>query len=211
MNKTYDYNGVQIAQSRPVQKLRTVKKTIHIDSGDRDSGIYNKNGEFTVYLPRVYENVVSIRLKQAEFPTIASAYTFDKATNASAALSLSTLYFFMNFSGLNKSDEGASGADRSSFVDSVFSKFQVSSKADPIFYNESSDPNIIEYYRPAISKLDRLNVTTRLHGHTSNQYIYWSTNYSFSVEIEMLENSFDDFSSIETRIAERSPSGFFSS
>ena len=34
MNKSYDYNGVQIAPSKPVPKLRTVKKTVHIDSAD---------------------------------------------------------------------------------------------------------------------------------------------------------------------------------
>ena len=209
MNRTYDYNGVQIAQSKPVQKLRTVKKTVHVDSGDRDSNIYQRNGDFVVYLPRVYENVVSITLTQAEFPAFTGCYTYDNSTKSGATLSNPPLYFFMNIGGLNKSDEGASGADRSSFVDSVFAKFQINTDTAPVFYTESSGAKIIEYYRPAISKLDRLHLKTRLHGQNSNQTIYWSTNYSFSLEVEMLENSFDDFSSIETRISERASSGFF--
>jgi hypothetical protein len=39
----------------------------------------------------------------------------------------------------------------------------------------------------------------------SNQYIYWSgKDYALTLEIETLENSYDDFSSLETRIATRS-------
>jgi hypothetical protein len=47
--------------------LKTTKKTIHIDSADRDVIKYPTNGEYTVHLPRTYENVTSLRLKGAEF------------------------------------------------------------------------------------------------------------------------------------------------
>lgn len=209
MNKPYDYNGVQVAKSNPVQKLRSVKKTLHIDSGDRDTVVYSRNGDFVVYLPRVYENVVSIAVTQAEFPSMASAFTYDRATVTGTALSSPPLYFFMSLGGLNKCDECAPGADKSSFTDSVFAKFQITSTNSPFFYTESSGPEILEYYRPAISKLDRLHVKTSIHGQNSNQSIYWSSNFSFSLELEMLENSFDDFSSLETRISDRATSGFF--
>ena len=192
---------------KPVQKLRSVKKTVHVDSGDRDP-VYTRNGDFVVYLPRVYENVVSINITQAEFPPFTGASTYDKSTKAGTTLTGSHLYFFMNFEGLNKGDEGASGADRSAFVDSVFAKFQVNTTTEPIFYTESSGSKLIEYYRPAVSKLDRLHVKTKLHGQNSNQMLFWNTNFSFTLELEMLENSFDDFSSIETRIGERE-SGFY--
>jgi hypothetical protein len=205
MNRTYDYNGVQIAQSRPVQKLRSVKKTVHINSGDRDA-VYPLNGDFVVYLPRVYENVVSIAITQAEFPAITNARLYDQSGVSGIAFT-TPLSFFMNFEGLNKCDETAFGADRSAYVDSVFAKFQVNSETDPIFYTEGSGPEIKEYYRPAISKLDRLRVSLKLHG--SNRILYWPTNFSFSIELEMLENSFDDYSSFETRVADRSNSGFF--
>jgi hypothetical protein len=209
MNKTYDYNGVQVAKSNPIQKLNTVKKTLHIDSGDRDTLIYQRNGDFVVYLPRVYENVVSIAVKQAEFPSFTDAFSYDTVTRTGTTLSNPPLYFFMNIGGLNKSDEGASGADRSAFVDSVFAKFQIVANNTPLFYTESSGAKIVEHYRPAISKLDRLHIRTKLHGQSYNQSIYWTSNFSFTLELETLENSFDDYSSLETRVGDRSTSGFF--
>lgn len=70
MNQAYDYNGVVVAQSAPKKVLKTIKKTIHIDSADRDTTKYYTNGDFWVYLPRTYSNVVSIRLKDAQFPPV---------------------------------------------------------------------------------------------------------------------------------------------
>lgn len=70
MNQAFDYNGVVVAQSAPKKVLRTVKKTIHIDSADRDTTKYHTNGDFWVYLPRNYQNIVSIRLKDAQFPPL---------------------------------------------------------------------------------------------------------------------------------------------
>jgi hypothetical protein len=92
MNRTYDYNGVLVSASRPKTLTRTVKKTIHIDSGDRDTFKYYTNGDFWVYLPRIYQNVVSIRLKDAQFPplvappSIATTATTAAPSNPSAGL-----------------------------------------------------------------------------------------------------------------------------
>ena len=47
--------------------LTKVKKTFQIDSADRDTTKYSTNGDCVVYLPRVYENVSSLRLKGGEF------------------------------------------------------------------------------------------------------------------------------------------------
>ena len=205
MNKAYDYNGVQVSTSKPIQKLRTVKKTLHIDSADRDTGFYQNSGDFVLYLPRVYEKVVSITVKQAEFPAASLLNSFDKGTS-SGGVTLASIpsYFFVEIDGLNKSDEGAVSADRSSFVDSVFAKFQITSSTDKLFYTESSGAKITEYYQPSISKLDRLKIRVRMHNQTKNQNIYWNgSNFSMTLELETLENSFDDFSSIETRIGDR--------
>ena len=68
----FDYRGSIVSTSTPTTELRTVKKVLHVDSADRDTGIYYTNGEFVVYLPRVYEKVVSLRLMSAEFPTLES-------------------------------------------------------------------------------------------------------------------------------------------
>ncbi len=70
MSQAYDYNGVVVAPSAPKKVLRTVKKTIHIDSADRDTSRYHTNGDWIAFLPRTYKNVTKIHLKSAEFPPV---------------------------------------------------------------------------------------------------------------------------------------------
>ena len=114
MNKVFDYNGTFVSASTPVKSLRSVKKVIMIDSGDRDVVKFLTNGDFTISLPRVYENVVSIRLMAAEFPPLVStssgpgavkhAYVYDAnysypalpPTNQSPLLSTDNTYYFLN-------------------------------------------------------------------------------------------------------------------
>jgi len=229
MNRSFDYNGVQIAPSRPVQKLRTVKKIIHIDSADRDRKLFPNNGDFVVYLPKTYEKVVSINLKSALFPPTFQAAPGNEGVAIWTASGFQSVmedpsYFFIELEGLNKSDETSMSADRSALTNSVFAKIPVPNATDRVQYSENRDFRQAFYYQPAISKLDRIHITTRLHdttypyGTPRGQYIYWPSGptspprpqeFSLTLEIETLENSFDDYSSIETRIGERSDSGFF--
>ena len=212
MNRAFDYNGSQIAPSKPVQKLRTVKKTVYIDSGDRDVIKYPSNGDFVIYLPRVHEKVVSLNIRSAEFSNITDAIiTRDDGTSASFLTASDNSYFFIEFGGLNRSDETVPTADRSAYIDSVFAKFQILEKAtnttDPILYNESSGQKNNQYYQPAISKLDRIHIKVR--SHYPKGIISWNNlDWSLTLDIETLENSFDDFSVMETRIGDRSGSGF---
>jgi hypothetical protein len=225
MNRTFDYRGVQVAPSNPVAKLRTVKKTIYIDSGDRDIVKYERNGDFVIYLPRVYENVVCISLKGAEFPPVNAGVTgvqqWDKSPSAGGGPASSNLaspapaYFFIEVDGLNRADETAINANRSASIDSVFAKIQVPDTTSRIIYSEDSGPTNINYYQPAIGRLDRLAIRTRLHNQNPNQSIYWADisaeikqNYSLTLEVTTMENSFDDFSSMETRLSERGMGGF---
>jgi hypothetical protein len=216
MNKAYDYNGVQIAPSRPVQKLTTYKRTVYLDSGDRDKAVYSTNGNYVVYLPRVYEKVVSLNVRGAEFPPISGAksHLYSATGGTANDSSVSGYAIFLEIEGLNKSDETAIGADRSAHIDSVFAKFQLAgATGDATIYNESAGQKNIVYYQPPISKLDRLHLITRLHsqqGATAG-YVYWADKeYGLTIDIETIENSFDDFSSFETRIGERSTNGYFS-
>ena len=109
MNKAYDYQGTIVSMSKPVKKLRSIRKTIHLDSGDRDRNIYRDNGDFFLYLPRSYENVVGINIRGAEFPSLSVAHT-KSATGGTGTVETSTLYFFLELEGLNKSDETVVGA-----------------------------------------------------------------------------------------------------
>lgn len=75
--------------------LRKVKKVLQIDSADRDSIKYITNGDYVVYLPRVYRNVTSIRLMGAEFPPITSSLIrtpIDNTINSFTLTPTSTSY-----------------------------------------------------------------------------------------------------------------------
>jgi hypothetical protein len=241
----FDYRGSIVNKSTPTPELRTVKKMLHIDSADRDTGIYYTNGEFVVYLPRVYEKVVSLRLMSAEFPTLdlAYAHSYSNGSNVSTAvysgdthLHTSSVthyipnYFLVDIDGLNKSDETAVAGNRSQYPDSFFAKIPAFvcqklslSNADMgpttgfIGYNDHTFAENIAHFSPPIGKLDRLRIRSRLHSQQGSQgFIYWTlsnsttapataanvngANYCMTFEIEYLDNGFDDFSSMSTRL-----------
>ena len=215
MNRVFDYNGAMVSHSKPVKQLKTVKKMLVVDSGDRDVLKYPTNGDFVVYLPRVYENVVSIRLVAAELP---SATPFP-ITAVASALSTAPRYFLLDIEGLNKIDECSKGADRSGYPDGVFAKISTESiTSSQVFYSDHSQQENIGHYSPAIGKLDRMHIRMRTHDQKqTGAYVFWATGtsagppidygdsveYSLTFEIEMLDNVFDDFSSFESRIGER--------
>lgn len=314
MSDVFNYNGFAVSKSQPKRVLKTVKKTVVIDSADRDTSKYFTNGDFVVYLPRVYEGVVSIRLAAAEFPAVNSAvgtgvsissitpvaggttatvatganftgsymmisgstnalydgvftvvsgsgtssiviYTTVTATQSAAGgtafpVTLATggtasglthsytngqnnkstvftkdtvvagqPYFIVDIEGLNKTDETTVGAQKSTFVDSFFAKIPALAttygNTTFIEYNDHSGQENIAKYYPAIEKVDRLHIRTRLHSQQDrNGFLYWTNtgsagasgtaNFSMTLEIEMLDNAFDDFSSFETHLRERS-------
>lgn len=213
MNRIFDYNGTIVAPSNPVKSLTTVKKMLAVDSGDRDTKKYKWNNDFVVYLPRVYENVVNIRLVGAEFP---NGSPYEYSTGAVVALSPLT-YFMIDIEGLNKSDECSTGADRSGYPDGYFAKIPTSNVTSPattpIYYSDHTNQENSGYYTPPIGKLDRMHIRIRRHEHRGNgDSLYWKTGvapretsleFSLTFEIEMLDNTFDDFSSFESRITSR--------
>jgi hypothetical protein len=216
--RAFDRNGVLVAPSAATTQLRTVKKVITIDSRDRDPTKYVKvnggasvsdPGDYVVYLPRVYENVVSIRLKSA-------------IIRAPESTNFTDNYILLSLEGLDKIDETATGAQRSGLVDNAFAKIanpnftKASTGVDlTIFYNDKSDEENITRYTPPIGRLDRFHITLRYHPSTvvptastnapqTNPNFapitFGTSNNSFTFEIEMLDNGFSDFSSFETRL-----------
>jgi hypothetical protein len=216
----YDRNGVLVRNTQPVRQLNKATKVITIDSRDRDPTKYVKvnggastsdAGDFVVYLPRVYENVVSIRLRSA---IIRAPQTGGFTNN----------YLLMSLEGLNKIDETATGANRAGFVDNAFAKISNPNMADPasstqntytIFYNDKVDEENITKYTPAIGRLDRFHITLYYHpstvtlaGSTVNPtttapnapITFGTSDHAFTFEIEYLDNSFTEFSSFETRL-----------
>jgi hypothetical protein len=214
----YDRNGVVVRQTQPVGELRTLKKTIIIDSRDRDPTKYvrvnggpggSDAGEYVVYLPRPIENVVSIRLKSA---VIAAPQSTNFTDN----------YVLLSLEGLDKIDETAFGANRAGFVDNTFAKIsnpnftKSGTGADlTLFYNDNVGEQNITYYRPPISTLDRLHITLKYHSGTASSVsapgdvtgrvlnapiTFGTSENSFSFEVEYLDNGFSDFSSFQTRL-----------
>jgi len=232
-----------VTTSTPVKALKTVKKTLLIDSADRDTTKYYTNGDFVVYLPRVYENVVSMRLVAGEFPplffgssggavthqylagqNIATSFTSAQSPT-DVAVPTGNYYFLVDVEGMNKADELAVDGSKSTFVDGYFAKIPAIatnySSQYFIEYNDHNSQENIARYSPAIGKLDRLHIRTRLHNQkdATNGFLYWTSNggvaratgnqkgpgaeFNLTLEIEYLDNVFDDFSSLETHLTSR--------
>jgi hypothetical protein len=62
------HNGVPYNPSIPKKVWRKVRKTIVVDSRDRQMNAGSHSGEFTVTLPTVYQNVYAATLKSIELP-----------------------------------------------------------------------------------------------------------------------------------------------
>jgi hypothetical protein len=216
----YDRNGTLVRTSQPVRELRTVKKTLLIDSRDRDPTKYVKvnagastsdPGDYVVYLPRPFENVVSIRLKSAIIAAPASTNFTDN-------------YLLLSIEGLNKIDETAVGANRAGFVDNTFARIsnpnftKSGTNVDyTIFYNDNVDEENIVRYTPAIGTLDRFHITLKYHGGITSPaspappldvtgrilnapITFGTSENSFTFEIETMDNGFTDFSTFQTRV-----------
>ena len=120
----FDRNGVQVRTTQPVRSIKKVTRVITIDSRDRDPTKYVKinggaavsdPGDYVVYLPRVFENITSLRLKSATI----------QAPSSGLGFAPSDMYILVGLEGMNRMDETASGADRAGYVDSAFAKIPV--------------------------------------------------------------------------------------
>lgn len=240
MSHSFDYNGFAVSKSEPKKVLKTVKKTISIDSADRDITLYYTNGDFVVYLPRVYENVVSMRLVAGQFPPLVAStspgaltHLYTKGLNVTGSASNwssdtaivatdNRYYFVLDVEGLNKTDETVVGAQRSTYTDSFYAKIPAVTSSyggvSFIEYNDHSAQENIASLSPPLKKLDRLRIRTRLHSQQDRSgFMYWTgngasatganintANFTLTLELEMLDNVFDDFSSFETHLRNRS-------
>jgi hypothetical protein len=142
--------------------------------------------------------------------TATATYSGDSAFNTTTN---AQYYFLVDVEGLNYSDETTVGANNSTFTDSFLAKIPAVGNGSFIEYNDHSSQDNITRFTPALGTLDRLHIRVRTHGQQGKAgFMYWtsdgayaasanrSVDFSLSLEIEMLDNGFDDFSSLETRI-----------
>jgi len=87
MQGTQYHNGIPFQPSTPRKVWRKIRKTIVIDSRDRQFTPQSSPGEYTVTLPAVYQNVYSAVLKSIEIPF--SFYTFS-ACAGNTSISVTT-------------------------------------------------------------------------------------------------------------------------
>lgn len=208
----FDRNGVLVRQSQPVRVLKKITKILTVDSRDRDPTKFVKvnggasssdPGDYVVYLPRVYENVTSLRLKSAIIAAPSSGGFTDN-------------YVLMSIEGLNKIDETATGANRAGFVDHAFARISnpnitsgTTNNTYTIFYNDKVDEENITKFTPPIGRLDRFHISFYYHPGTvsitpTNAFdkpiTFGTSEHSLTFEIEYLDNVFEDVSSFETRL-----------
>lgn len=210
----FQYNGHVVRQSQPVKEIRKLRKIVTIDSRDRDKAKFvrvnggstvSDPGDYVVYLPRVYENVTSIRLMSAEIPA-----------PQTSGFTAADYYILMSLEGLNKMDETAEGANRSGQVDSIFAKIPIDKNTgtgvaagNPIFYNDKVAMENITTYSPPLGRLDRFHVTFRRHlplssvtttNPTNAPITFGTSENSLTFEIEYIDNGFNPVSSYETML-----------
>jgi len=140
-------------------------------------------------------------------------------------------YFMIDLEGLNGIDETTVGSKASTFSDGSFAHIPVINEVQAngtsyITYNNKSAPDNEVKLTPPCT-IDRLRIRTRTHDQQGGTgFLYWTRdgafangqqpsnnidlatsnvdiNYSLLLEIEYLENGFDEFSSFETRVGNR--------
>jgi hypothetical protein len=199
---TTAYNGTYVVQSVPSATTFVVK------SGTTGTATASGTSLATLTTPGAVSHLYS------EGANVTGArYSNDIPVTTPA------YYFTIELAGLNKTDETVVGGNKSTLTDNFFAKIptmtQTYGPISFIEYNESANHDTTAVFSPPIENLDRLQIQTRLHSQQDNSaFIYWTSDgalatasnrsgtadYNLTLEIEYLENAFDEFSSFETRI-----------
>lgn len=107
-------------------------------------------------------------------------------------------YILMDIAGLNKIDETGLDGRAAGRIDGAFAKVPLTNNTgEYLFFQDNSGPSPLNQrvYNPPISKLDRITVRWRRHdGRTID---FNGGEHSFTLELELLDNNFDEYSSLE--------------
>jgi hypothetical protein len=183
----------------PSKIIRTSKRILQIDSMDRDISKYYTNGDFVIYLPRVYEDVVSLRLISATFPPLsvsegittagARKHAYANGNNIQStryaqdvAINEHYYSFLLDIEGLNSMDETSVNSNKSgnpadSFGVIPVNPIRLANGNYYILYTDKLCADIESKFNPPLGKLDRLHIRTRTHDQSGNAgFIYWTRN-----------------------------------
>lgn len=127
-----------------------------------------------------------------------SALTLPNVTGNFVMNSNPDTYIIMDIPVLNKIDETGIDGKYAGRIDGAFAKVPLTNNTgDYIFFQDNSGPSPLNQrvYNPPISKLDRITVRWRRHdGRTID---FNGCEHSFTLELELLDNNFDEYSSLE--------------
>ena len=106
-------------------------------------------------------------------------------------------YILMEIANLNKNDESAIDNRRNGVVDGSFAKIPLDGNSgDYIFIQDTgTNPLNRHVYQPPVGKLNTLQVKFRYHD--GRVIDFNGAENSFTLELELLDNNFDEFSSVE--------------
>uniref|UniRef100_A0A6C0K8Z9 Uncharacterized protein n=1 Tax=viral metagenome TaxID=1070528 RepID=A0A6C0K8Z9_9ZZZZ len=107
-------------------------------------------------------------------------------------------YILMDIPGLNKIDETGIDGKYAGRIDGAFAKVPLTNNTgEYLFYQDTSGPSPLNQrvYNPPISKLDR--ITVRWRRHDGRIIDFNGGEHSFTLELELLDNNFDEYSSLD--------------
>ena len=107
-------------------------------------------------------------------------------------------YILLELAGLNKLDETGLDGRIAGRIDGAFAKIPLTQNTgEYLFFADTSGPSPLNQriYNPPIGRLDRLTIKWRRHdGRTID---FNGGEHSFTLELELLDNNFDEYSSLE--------------
>jgi hypothetical protein len=177
----------------------TQKLTITVDAGD-----------FTVYTS--YDPVNNYVLPTNTFWGLGYILGFQKSpfnlTSSGGTLTGSYPvqvnpynYILMELEFINKMDEGSLENNRSGSIDSVFAKIPLDANSfGYVFYSVNASYEARSVMTPPLNKLQVLHVKFRHHDGTLVNFN--NVEHSFTLELELLDTNFDEWSSLETSLAD---------
>jgi hypothetical protein len=129
--------------------------------------------------------------------TSAKVGSFDHIVTSSFAVNVNPdNYILMELDFINKEDETSIDSRLSGRVDGCFAKLPITGNTgDVIFFRELCCPMNRSVMNPPLGQLRTLNIKWRFHD--GMLVDFHNLDHSFTLEFELLENGFDEYSSID--------------
>lgn len=110
-------------------------------------------------------------------------------------------YILMELEFINKMDETPLENQRSGAIDSVYAKIPLDANSfNYVFFSTNNSYDVRSVMTPPLNKLQTLHVKFRHHDGTLINFN--NVEHSFTLELELLDTNFDEWSSLETSIAD---------